>query len=244
MPVAEDEQRKKINALLMKEIIVWRVVHHPNILPFNGVCEVGQPKILWMVSPWMQNGDIARYIKNNPGADRLKLSVEIVQGLDYLHSTMRIFHGDLKGPNILVDDDGHARLADFGTSRVKLEIAEATGSRSTQSRSIHYLAPERHNPELFGQTSSLPTFHSDLYSLSVVLWELFAGQNPYEGASDGHIMTTVVKGERPKRIPKLRENGMPDGLWPIIEECWDNDFNKRPPTSQVRTRVESLIGPK
>ncbi|PCH44114.1 kinase-like protein [Wolfiporia cocos MD-104 SS10] len=260
MPVAEDEQREKINALLMKEIIVWRVVHHPNILPFNGVCEVGQPKILWMVAPWMQNGDITRYIKKNPGADRLKLvgctmialdpanlaiqSVEIVQGLDYLHSTMRIFHGDLKGPNILVDDDGHARLADFGTSRVKLEIAEAVRSHSTQSMTYRYSAPERLNPERFGQTSSLPTFHSDLYSLSVVLWELFAGQNPYENASDGHIMTTVVNGERPKRIPKLRESGMPDGLWPIIEECWDNDFKKRPPMSQVRTRVESLIGAK
>ena len=56
-----------------REIIVWKHLSHPNILPLLGVSLSMRPYSFRMVSPWMKNGNVMEYTRSNPSADRLKL---------------------------------------------------------------------------------------------------------------------------------------------------------------------------
>ncbi|KAJ7717957.1 kinase-like domain-containing protein [Mycena metata] len=66
-----------------------------------------------MVSPWMARGALVNSSGGPSPSSIPVLMYEIAVGLQYLHSE-NIVHGDLRGANILFDDQGHARLADFG----------------------------------------------------------------------------------------------------------------------------------
>ena len=67
----------------------------------------------FVVMPFMRHGDVPTYLDNNANTDKQKLAAEIACGLDYLHAR-GVIHGDLKLVNVLIDNDGTARLSDFG----------------------------------------------------------------------------------------------------------------------------------
>jgi serine/threonine protein kinase len=98
-----------------KEAILWNQLNHPNVLPFYGVYYLEEERRrICLVSPWMENGNIVRYLQENPHAPRrpfvsiarpsCKVSVvdlcieicDVIKGLEYLHRK-NIIHGDLKG---------------------------------------------------------------------------------------------------------------------------------------------------
>ena len=56
---------------LCREVVTWKFLHHPNVLPLMGVTMVGRR--FEMVSKWMENGNVNEFLEKNPGADRLKL---------------------------------------------------------------------------------------------------------------------------------------------------------------------------
>ncbi|KAJ7061023.1 kinase-like domain-containing protein, partial [Mycena amicta] len=99
----------------LREALVWRDLRNPFILPFLGIDNESFPLSLCMVSPWMENGTVVRYLKDHGRQDVDRFLYEIAQGLEYLHSR-NIVHGDLRGVNILVGPDHRACLADFGLS--------------------------------------------------------------------------------------------------------------------------------
>ena len=61
-----------------REIIVWKHISHPNILPLLGVSFSTHPYSFRMVSPWMKNGDVMEYTRSNPSANRLQLVSALV----------------------------------------------------------------------------------------------------------------------------------------------------------------------
>ncbi|KAJ3331255.1 hypothetical protein HDU93_009848, partial [Gonapodya sp. JEL0774] len=97
----------------------WKLKDHPNVVPLYGA---GYKSWKWngvdrncffMASPYMKNGDCAKYLEKE-GADKMKLVIGIALGMEYLHS-QEIAHADLKSGNVMVDDSGNARIADFGS---------------------------------------------------------------------------------------------------------------------------------
>ncbi|KAF8595206.1 kinase-like protein, partial [Ceratobasidium sp. AG-I] len=96
-----------------RELYHWSKLKHQNVLELLGVALFqGQ---LSMVSPWMANGTLQEYIAKNRHVDRWGLSLQVAAGLTYIHQQGMV-HGDLKAMNILVSDDGIAKIADFGSS--------------------------------------------------------------------------------------------------------------------------------
>ncbi|KAG9098021.1 hypothetical protein FS749_004907 [Ceratobasidium sp. UAMH 11750] len=68
-----------------------------------------------MVTLWMENGSLPTYLNRHFDIDRCNMSVHVCKGLVYLHST-GLVHGDLKGQNVLVSDQGVPMITDFGNA--------------------------------------------------------------------------------------------------------------------------------
>ncbi|KAJ7715753.1 kinase-like domain-containing protein, partial [Mycena metata] len=163
-----DVERQKF----CQEVLLWKNLQHPNILPFLGLhskeSDPNDPlSILWsmfMVCEWMPKGTVLKYLKESPSAPINVLLLEISEGLRHLHSKA-VLHGDLRGvKQILVDEEGHARLADFGLAC----YANATAKSSTHAGRTRWMAPELLEPGRHFQR----TLATDVYAFSCVCYEV------------------------------------------------------------------------
>ncbi|KAI0934912.1 hypothetical protein AcV5_006602 [Taiwanofungus camphoratus] len=231
--VYEQADLQKIRKKFIKEAIVWKRLSHPHITPFLGVNTSLFP--LCIVSEWMANGNITHFLRKTPGANRPKLLVDVVRGLEYLHRA-GVIHGDLKGANILINDKRCACLADFGLTNVvydpdTMNIMSASDNTNGTAR---WMAPELLDPERFGREHSHVSRESDIYALAMVMWEVFAGHIPFhEYPRDATVIYRVLKGERPHRPLEATTHGLSDGVWDLIQACWHERWQRRPRVTEV-----------
>ncbi|KAK1230863.1 Homeobox protein tos8 [Marasmius sp. AFHP31] len=241
----------KLMKQLGNEVLIWRQLRHPNIDEFLGVTsELFEPSYC-IVSPWMANGDVMSYCRERNSSLEVKIAMmrEFCDGLRYLHEyNPPIIHSDIKGMNILVSDDGHCRISDFGLSTIENDSPEGRVSDSTSQAamrgSIPWLAPELMNPS---SVESPNRTTRDIYALGCTMYEvrkhlrfcvaymkltvpkILAGSPPFSDKKmDPHIMIAVLSGMRP-----TRPAGCPDHLWTIIEKCWTEDSGSRLVASEV-----------
>ncbi|KAG2142789.1 kinase-like domain-containing protein [Suillus bovinus] len=104
---------------------------------------------------------------------------QVVSGLQYLHSG-EIVHGDLMPPNVLIDENGNALLADFGLSCL---LAEHNTSFFTSHRpgAARWTAPEilSLDPKRADKVAPKPTTASNIYSFGCIMMQVLSGQRPY-----------------------------------------------------------------
>ncbi|KAG7090226.1 hypothetical protein E1B28_011826 [Marasmius oreades] len=223
----------------MREAIVWRQLKHPNLLPFMGMYYLDKTREqLCLVSPWMERGNLVRYLKDTPReqVDHYSLVYDVASGLSYLHR-MKIVHGDLKGVNILVTPDERACIGDFGLSRV----ADTHALRLTSSTATHSKGTTRWlSPEILSSdppcTSS--TF-SDIYAFACVCYEIFTGNVPFHELVDGAVIVAVLIHKKYPPRPNL--TSVNDRIWKIMVDCWDSNPQLRPAASEVLTRVAGFV---
>ncbi|KIK65940.1 hypothetical protein GYMLUDRAFT_952936 [Collybiopsis luxurians FD-317 M1] len=102
----QGSDRETLQQALGKEVLLWRQLNHPNILPFLGINTELFPPTFCIVSPWMSNGDIISYSRKSPLDlnTKLKHMIQIAEGLEYLHGLdPPVVHGDLKGVSQHID---------------------------------------------------------------------------------------------------------------------------------------------
>ncbi|THH29005.1 hypothetical protein EUX98_g5186 [Antrodiella citrinella] len=225
----------------LREIIIWRQLEHPNIQQFLGVDkELYAPKLA-LVSMWEDHGDVSAAIKafNTKYLQTLRPQwvKEIAKGLAYLHKE-RIVHGDLRGLNVLIDQKLHARLTDFGLTTLADSNTRTNGPRDGQIP-LAWSAPE-----LLGD-KSVPDFACDIYSYAMTCIELYSAQKPFGMLNSKQITGRLFKGLRPVRptrpVNESKVQEMPDAIWDLICECWDEEPNKRPAMSKVVDRVAEIV---
>lgn len=130
----------------------------------------------YMVMDYIQGPNLGDYLKQNqlmPVQDALRIGIQLATALDYAHS-QGVLHRDIKPTNIVFGDDSyqHAVLADFGLARIYDEQHPPLTVVGSMIGTPTYMSPEA----LRGEECDT---RSDIYSLGVVLYELFTGKTPY-----------------------------------------------------------------
>ncbi len=151
----------------------WR---HENIIPiYYAGDETG---IFYYVMEYIDGFDLASIMsvyadkgELMPVADVLRIGNAIASALDYAHK-QGVIHRDVKPANVLIADDGHVALGDFGLA---LDLRDK--SQGEVFGSPHYISPEQ------ARKSSEAVPQSDLYSMGVILYEMLTGATPFNDPS-------------------------------------------------------------
>ena len=127
----------------------------------------------------------------------------------------------------MVDEYGHARIADFGLLTVVSDPAYPTTSSSvTNAGTIRWMSPELLFPEHFNLKESRPTDASDCYALGMVILEVLSGgRAPYHQLKDFIVMRIVIEGTHPERPDRP---WFTDDLWGTLKQCWSPQPEDRP----------------
>ncbi|KAF9647735.1 kinase-like protein, partial [Thelephora ganbajun] len=215
-----------------REIISWKYLSHPNILPLVGVSMSVDPLCLCILSEWMPNGNVMQYARSNPEANRLRLLSEVVSGVAYLHE-LNIVHGDLKGANVLVDDTGTARITDFGLmTMADLSTVLLSVTPISSVGTFRWMSPELLDPESFDSNGS-STRESDCYALGMVIYEVLTGLRPFHRLCGYVPVSAVLRGERPEKPLDAESLGLSHELWGLVELCWSESSSTRPTAGEL-----------
>ncbi|KAJ7588213.1 kinase-like domain-containing protein [Mycena floridula] len=233
--VFRDDDVQRFVKAFYTEAILWGQLSHPNVLPLYGIYYLNNEETsqLCMVSPWMENGNIVRFLKDAPpsSVNHRSLMLDVALGMEYLHKES-VVHGDMKGLNILITPSFRACLMDFGLSSIADSQIPNWTSLSTQHSggTARWQSPEI----LEGEPNS---FKGDVYAFGCVCYEIFAGQVPFhELSNDMAVSLRIIRGSRPAR-PETPL--MEDDVWNLIRDCWKQDPDERPTAGQIVQRLSS-----
>ncbi|KAG2389839.1 Receptor-like protein [Vigna angularis] len=156
-------------------------VHHRNVVSLVGYCDESDTKAL--IYEYLSEGNLQQKLSDkNPifleWTQRLKIAMDAANGLDYLHNGCQppVIHRDLKTSNILLDENMHAKISDFGVSKT------FANDNDTYVTTYPAGTPGYLDPEFY--CSGTLNKKSDVYSFGIILLELITGQPALTGTSE------------------------------------------------------------
>ncbi|KAG8757470.1 hypothetical protein FRC11_004515, partial [Ceratobasidium sp. 423] len=224
-PPTRNDQPNKTLKRTAHELFVWSLMTHPNVLELLGFA-MHHDKLA-LVIPWIQYGSLLSYIKANPEVDRSNLCLQVAEGLVYVHG-LGIIHGDLRGDNVTVSEDGTARITNFASATMKQEFAMTFTATKGLHYSIRWAAPE-----LFSGTSGT---EADVYALGMTILETLTGDVPHKNRGDLAVVHAVlVRKQLPNRPSKdIPPTNKGNELWAMLQRCWNYNPVVRPKAAEVR----------
>ncbi|KAG8957217.1 hypothetical protein FRC03_010365 [Tulasnella sp. 419] len=220
-PAARDRLLKHF----YREVLLWQRFRHPSITPLLGYTLLAD-KPPALVSPWYIHGNVLNYLEQHSDADRNALALDVITGLEYLHS-FPIAHGDLKGENVLVDGNKRASLCDFGMSQFLDEANRNPGFTTTNA---HLGGTDRYMcPELLEDMPK--TTATDIWALGCLLVQIIADEIPYQHITRRQaVLSAIVQGHPPS---PNRPDVITQSQWDCVTKCWNIIPGGRPLVSEL-----------
>ena len=208
-------------------------LQHPGITTIYEVGEDGES--IFLVMELVEGRTLRSLLSDGPFDPKriIELGAQLAESLEAAHSR-RVFHGDIKPENIVLQSDGRTKLLDFGVARQGVEDAVTktidgleTGTAPGIQGTIAYLAPEQLRCEPADG-------RADLYSLGVVLYELAAGRRPFVAPTASALISQIVSGV----APRLKEAApsAPAGLYSIVDRLLEKEATRRFQTARELQR--------
>ena len=201
--VQDSEVRKRFE----REAKAAAALSHPNVCTVHEIDEAGGRMFIAM--EFVEGDSLDKKIESGPLKleEALDIGGQIAKGLEAAHKK-KIYHRDIKPQNVIVGDDGHVTVMDFGLAQL------ADRSRLTRDGTtlgtVAYMSPE--------QTEGSGTdHHTDIWSLGVVLYEMITGRLPFKGDYDQAVMYSILN-EQPEPMTGLR-TGVPMELEAAAAKC-------------------------
>lgn len=219
---------------LLNELTFLHRIRHPNIISFYGAC-LDENDFYGLIMEYMSVGSLYQILHKQKlqlsWPHRLSIALQAAQGINYLHQYQpQILHCDIKSSNLLLENHHNKgyliKVCDFGMAKTR---DETTCQSETTCFTLSWTAPEvlrltRH------------TDKSDIYSLSIVFWELSSYEIPYRGHQSDVIREFILAGNR-LEIP----DNTPLDFRSIIEKTWKQIPEDRPTSVHLLTMLNESI---
>ena len=195
----------------LNEMSIWRDLHHENIVT---VYDQNIFPVAYVEMEYLSHSvrDLTYPVTQGKA---ISIISDIAGALKYAHEA-GIIHRDIKPGNVLLTDEGRAKLTDWGLSR---SLNRTDETRNT-SFSLYYASPEQLAPEIYGNGDQ----RTDIYQLGVLFYELICGEPPYVKHGIGEIFSAIQK-----NLYRLPSDYSPSLLRydQIIGRCMKADPNER-----------------
>jgi len=207
---------------LEEEVKLLRNLSHPNIVRYLGTAR--EEEALNILLEFVPGGSISSLLGKFGSFTEPVIRMytkQLLQGLEYLHKN-GIMHRDIKGANILVDNKGCIKLADFGASKQVVELATVSEAKSMKG-TPYWMAPE-----VIRQTGH--GLSADIWSVGCTVIEMATGKPPWsqqfqEVAALFHIGTT-------KSHPPIPDHISPEAK-DFLLKCLKKEPNLRPTAAEL-----------
>jgi serine/threonine protein kinase len=190
---------------LLKEPRLQAALNHPNIVRM--IAAEKENKVFFMVMEYVKGKTLEKILEKEKTLDWLQAIdyiKQIAQGVEHAHNN-KIIHRDLRPSNIIVSEEGIAKITDFGTSAWLNSVPYAP----TRIGSPPYMAPE----QFLGKAS----YQSDIYSLGCIFYETITGRPPIFDPDPFKILEKAQQGKITP--PRLRNTKIPKEIDQIIMKC-------------------------
>jgi serine/threonine protein kinase len=202
-----------------REVRVARQVSHKNVCRVYDIGEINGHHFLSMeYIKGEELSSLLRRIGRLPADKAVQISRQICAGLSAAHES-GVLHRDLKPSNVMIDAEGNARITDFGLAGLAEEFRDEELGAGTPA----YMAPE----QLEGTAA---TVRSDIYSLGLVLYELFTGKKAFE-ADSFDALIKLRRGDTTPTTPTSIVKDLDPVIERVIERCMEKDPSLRPSTA-------------
>ncbi|XP_059159287.1 uncharacterized protein LOC131943281 [Physella acuta] len=192
--ISDDINRASLESIDI-EIRALKHVDHYRIIKYFGYSRT--ERVFSLFIEFMERGSLAKYI-NSQLHGRLTeekaamFTYQILEGLVFLHE-LKIIHRDIKGSNILMQDENNIKISDFGVAKILNTLSQA----NTQGKgTISWMAPE-----MFKEGTHKKSV--DIWSLGCTVYQMVTGKIPFEGLSIFQISQRVSKNEH--ELPMLEK---------------------------------------
>ncbi|XP_019159292.1 PREDICTED: serine/threonine-protein kinase STY8 isoform X1 [Ipomoea nil] len=218
------------------ELALLQKIRHPNVVQFLGAVTQSSPMMI--VTEYLPKGDLRAFLKRKGALKPImavKFALDIARGMNYLHEHKpeAIIHRDLEPSNILRDDSGHLKVADFGLSKLMRFTKSIKEDKplTSQETSWRYVAPEVLKNEEYDTMV-------DVFSFALILQEMIEGCPPFPTKQEIDVAKAYAANERPPfRAPvKLYAHGLRE----LIEDCWSENPARRPTFRLIISKLEEI----
>ena len=214
-------QDKLLRERFLREAQAAGSLQHPNLVTIYDFGETDGH--LFIAMEFIEGADLEELLGQQspmPIATKLDLMIDVLNGLSFAHRR-GVIHRDIKPANIRVDQEGRARIMDFGVARLSTSNLTGTG---TMMGTPNYMAPEQINGgEL---TPSV-----DIWSVGAVLYEMLSGRKPFQAETLHRVLFRIVS-DPPTDLVEVAP-GLPGGLMEIVSKALEKD-----PSNRFRTATE------
>ena len=225
--MADPEARERF---LQEARLASNIQHENNISLYDFGEDIieGRQVRPYMVMEFVEGESLRAAIEGGRAGDigeRLRIARQAAKALEHIHSR-KVIHRDIKPENIHLDRMGKVRLMDFGiASAAGVNISKAGNTAGTP----FYMAPE----QVLGVDV---TIQADIYSFGIVLYELFTGKKPFQGAKVEDIFEQIL--HNPVDPQPLLDAAVPARVIATIQHCTTKKLIERPAT--LASVVEDL----